>query len=240
VTGEGLRHALGEKDRAENERQREEDVDERAVEVDPEVAQEARCPPREAAHDRCENGHPDSSGDELLHREATHLGRVRHRRLAAVVLPVRVRDEAGSRVQRDVRWHPLQVVGVQEEMALEPLERVQHRREEHAEDEDRLAVALPVLITAPVRPDERVEATLDPAEPAPGQEAFVIVDTRHVDAERVGECDEDGRVDEDLPDSLPHLEPLSSEERVDEVSEYSDGDHEAEDVGGRHQTRSST
>ena len=46
---------------------------------------------------------PSAGRDEVLHREPGHLAQVRHRVLAAVVLPVRVRDEARRRVHRDVR-----------------------------------------------------------------------------------------------------------------------------------------
>ena len=66
--------------------------------------------------------------------------------LAAVVLPVRVRDEARGRVERDVRRDGREAVRVQEEVALEPEQRVEESEEDRAEDEDGLRVALPVLL----------------------------------------------------------------------------------------------
>src|SRR5262249_47887396 len=84
-----------------------------------------------------------------------------------------------------------------------------------------------------------VEAALDAREPADAE--LGRVDARHVDAERVAERDQDDRVDEDLGDSLAaHLEALPPKQRVDEVAEDGDRDGEPEDVGRRHQTRSST
>ena len=43
------------------------------------------------------DGDADGRADELLERQRADLGEVRHRRLAAVVLPVRVGDERRRR-----------------------------------------------------------------------------------------------------------------------------------------------
>lgn len=59
-----------------------------------------------------------------------------------------------------MRGHSRQVVRVQKEMASQTLERVEQGREHHAEDEDRLRVALPVLFAAPVGTHQSIEAAL--------------------------------------------------------------------------------
>ncbi len=139
---ERLRHALRDQDHREDDRQRQQDVDERAVEVAPEVAELGRVERREMPRTTATStAMPDRGRDEVLHGEAGHLRQVRHRVLAAVVLPVRVRDEARGRVDRDVRRDALQVVRVQEEVALQSLDRVEHGGEADAEDEHRLRVA---------------------------------------------------------------------------------------------------
>jgi hypothetical protein len=133
------------------------------------------------------------------------------------------------------------VVGVQEEVALQALKRVQQCREDEAEDDDRLAVGLPVLLPRRVGAKYRAEAALEASEPAARRKAIDRVDARHVEAERIRERDEDGRVDEHLADALTvHLEALAEEQGVDEVDQDGDGDGEPERVRGRHQTRSST
>ncbi len=179
VAVEGLRHALRDQDHREDHGERQQDVDERPVEVAPEVAElaaraaaRARARPRRAPPSR-------PGGDEVLHRQPGHLGQVRHRVLAAVVLPVRVRDEAGRRVQRDVRRHAFQVVRVQEQVPLEALDHVEQPEERDAEDEHGLRVALPVLLA--VAADEAEEAALEPRERQP----LGRVDPRHPEAERV-------------------------------------------------------
>ena len=98
------------------------------------------------------------------------------------------------------------MVRVQEEVRLDPLDRVEDEEEEHAEDEDRLAVALPVLLAIAVRAHEPEEAVLEPGEEAPGR-LRGGVHPRHPDAQRVPEGDEHQRVDDDLGDALAgHLE----------------------------------
>ena len=47
--------------------------------------------------------------------QADHLRQVRHGRLAAVELPARVRDEACSGVEGEIRAHRRQVIRVQKE-----------------------------------------------------------------------------------------------------------------------------
>ena len=74
----------------------------RAREVDVEVAELLARARGEAADEGDEHGDADAGGDEVLDGQAGHLREVRHRRLAAVELPVRVRQERRGRVERDV------------------------------------------------------------------------------------------------------------------------------------------
>ena len=63
-----------------DERQRQEDPQRRAGQVDPEVAERAPAAPDDAADDRDDHGHAGGGGHEVLHRQAEHLGEVAHRR----------------------------------------------------------------------------------------------------------------------------------------------------------------
>jgi hypothetical protein len=185
VRVKGLRDALRDEDERDDDRERQQDVDDRPVEVAPEVAQRVRRPARDAAHDRNEDRHADAGRDEVLHGEAGHLRQVGHRGLAAVVLPVRVRHEARRRVERDVRRHGRQVVGVQEEVSLQPLDSVQDDREQDGEDDHGHPVRLPVLLCV------AHEQPLDAVVPA-------CIDPRQVAAQRRRENDQDDRVEDDL------------------------------------------
>ena len=148
------------------ERERQQDVDERPVEVDPEVAERRRRAAREAADHRGEHGHPERGRDEVLHREPGHLAQVRHRVLAAVVLPVRVRDEARGRVHRDVRVTAGEAVRVQRQVVLQAQQQVEQHREDAHEDERRCARTPSSPARVRPRPDQAVEAALGRGEPA--------------------------------------------------------------------------
>ena len=74
VSVERLRHALPDQDHREHDRERQQDVDDRAVEVAPEVAEPPPSPrramPRTIA---ARTAMPDAGRDEVLHREPGHL-----------------------------------------------------------------------------------------------------------------------------------------------------------------------
>ena len=59
------------------------------------------------------------------------------------------------------------VVRVQEEVSLDALDRLEDEREDDAEDEDGLRVALPVLLAPRVGAQQPVEAGLDRREAGP-------------------------------------------------------------------------
>ncbi len=196
---ERLRHSLRDEDHREDDRERQEDVDDRAVEVAPEVPEpDPATTARDAANNGRDDREPDAGRDELLHGEPGHLAEVRHRRLARVVLPVRVRDEARCRVQRDGPRHAGQVIRVEEEVTLQAQQSVQEDAEGDREHDHRAAVLLPVLVARCVFAEQAEETALDDVA------LLARVHARHPDAERVAQRDEDDRVDEDLGGALTH------------------------------------
>ena len=99
---EVLDHALGDEEEGADDRDRHQDVEQDADQVLPEVAERAAAAGDDAADQGDDDGDPDRGGDEVLHRQAGHLGEVGERRLAAVVLPVGVGDEGGGGVEAEV------------------------------------------------------------------------------------------------------------------------------------------
>ena len=100
--GERLHHALRDEDEGDHERQRQQDVERAAREIDPEVADRGARAPRETADQRDQHRHAGRRRHEVLHGEAEHLRQVAQRRFAAVALPVRVRREARRGIERRV------------------------------------------------------------------------------------------------------------------------------------------
>ena len=62
---------------------------------------------------------PTAGRDELLDGQRADLGEVRHRRLAAVVLPVRVGDERRRGVEAERRGDRPEVLGVERQRSLD-------------------------------------------------------------------------------------------------------------------------
>ena len=115
--------------------------------VDPEVADRRRAPPHEPAHERDRNREANRGGDEVLHRQPGHLGEVAHGQLAAVVLPVRVGDEADRGVERERRRNADRVGRIERQRALQALEPVEAEHRDEAEREHRERVHGPGLLT---------------------------------------------------------------------------------------------
>ena len=99
---EGLQHALGDQDQADDDRQRQQDVVEAANQVLPEVPEPVAAADDDAADQSHQRADADGRGDEVLHRQPRHLGEVAERRLAPVVLPVGVGDERRRGVEAHV------------------------------------------------------------------------------------------------------------------------------------------
>ena len=103
VRRERLDDALRDEHERADDGDRQQDVEERPDQVGPEVAERARrCEREKPRMTATTHGDADRGGDEVLHRQAGHLREVRERRLARVVLPVRVRHERRRGVERDV------------------------------------------------------------------------------------------------------------------------------------------
>src|SRR5512136_1344914 len=119
-----------------------------ADEVDPEVADGLRRSPSEAPDQGRGHGDARRRGDEILKDEPDHLGEIRERRLAGVVLPVRVAGEARSRVEGQIGPDRTEVLRIEGQEMLEPEYRVREQKTGQAEEEKRARVLLPVLFAA--------------------------------------------------------------------------------------------
>ena len=98
-SGPGLDDALRYEHDGGHEGDRQEDVDGGPGQVDPEVADRVGRPADEPADQRDGDGHAGRGRGEVLDGEAGGLGQVGHRRLAGVVLPVRVGHEADCGIE---------------------------------------------------------------------------------------------------------------------------------------------
>ena len=156
-----LRHAESDQGERDDDRHRQEHVKRRTGEVDPEIADCRRFGARETAHQRKRHRKAGGGGYEIVHREAEHLRQVAHRRLAAVVLPIGVGDEAHRRVEGEVGGNPAKALRIERQIGLEPLQGVERRKSDHAEGQHRHRVGKPVLLPRRINAGESVEDALN-------------------------------------------------------------------------------
>ena len=193
--GEGLDGALADEDDAGDERDRQEDVEDAADEVDPEVPDRRRPVAGESPDERDRDGDPDRGGGEVLDGEGAHLRQVRHRRLARIVLPVRVRDERDRRVEAERRADRPEMLGVERQRPLQPDHPVDDEDGDGGVGDERSGVALPALLDLGVDADEPVDRPFDE-----GKVPYAaLVDRGHVRAEESPDQDHDDREDDDHP-----------------------------------------
>ncbi len=179
VVPERLDHALrGEHDRADD-RDRQQHVEQRARQVDPEVSDAVAAAADDSADQGDDDGDPDRRREEVLHGEAGHLREVGHRRLAAVVLPVRVRHERRDGVERDVPGRRVEPLRVERQVVLGAQDHVQEDPAGEREEQHVARVALPVVLLLGIDAEAAVEQALERPDDACQEDPLARVDLRH-------------------------------------------------------------
>ena len=178
---------------------------------------------------------PTAAETKFCTARPAHLREVAHRRLAGVVLPVRVRDEADGGVEGERRRDARHAGRVEEERALDALEQVE------AEDETALKASTENAYTVQRcsrsgRRRPRGTRALDRCEHAVLGQRLAREDAGDVGAEDARTDEERCRKHGELePARGAHrLEPLREEQRPDEVGQRRDREHEADHVACAH------
>ena len=160
-TGQRLRHAERDEDEREDDRDRQQDVENDAAHIDPEIADRRRGRAREGAHQREGHGEAGRGGQEIVDGEAEHLREMAHRRLAAVVLPVGVGDEADRRVEGEIGRDGVEALRIERQHVLQPLQRIEREEADDREGDHRDRISEPALLARLVDAGEPIEAALD-------------------------------------------------------------------------------
>ena len=157
---EVLHHALLHEEQRVDEADRQQDPQHDAGQVDPGVADALGRVARKAADQR--DDHHDAGGgrEEVLHRQAQHLGQVAHRLLAAVALPVGVGDEAERGVERRVGRHVGHCLRVQRQPHLQTLQRVDREHAQAVEQQDGQRVLQPAHVGVGLDAAQAIQAGL--------------------------------------------------------------------------------
>ena len=180
-----------------------------AGQIDPEIADRLRRRAREAAHQRERHREAGRGRQEVVHGEAEHLGEMTHRRLAAVVLPVGVGDEADRGVEGEIGRDRVEAPRVQRQDVLQPLQRVEREEAGDGENDHRDRVAEPVLLARRIDAGEAVEAAFDRPQNRGQESPFAREHPGDERAERHGARHDQGERQRDLqPAGKRHREAL--------------------------------
>ena len=163
VRAERLHDALRDEHEREDERERQQDVERAARQVDPEVADAVRrCLRAKPRISATSTAMPVAAETKFCTVEPEHLREVAHRRLAAVALPVRVRGEADGGVERRVGADRAEALRIQRQPLLQALQQVDDEQAGDVEDQHRDARSVfHVISSSASMPDEAIEQPLD-------------------------------------------------------------------------------
>ncbi|MNQ90873.1 hypothetical protein D3C85_1062280 [compost metagenome] len=182
-----LHHAQPGQNHGHDEGDGQQDIEAGARQVGPEVADALAAIGDEGAGQRGGDGRAGGRRDEVLHRQADHLGEGRNRRLAAIALPVGVGDEADGGVEGQVRADAVKPLRVHRQNALEPQHGVQQDEARQIEGQQGAGVTQPALAAARIDPGGAIEEALDRLQHRVQPGAFAVPDARHIDPDRPAE-----------------------------------------------------
>ena len=194
---EVLDHTLLHEQQRQQQRRRQQHVQRAAREIDPEVAQPTTrlfTAPRDAAHQGNRNAETNRGRHEVVERQLCHLREVRHRRLAAVALPVRVGGERHRCLERLASRQRREFLRVERQQVLQAQHDVGQQQRREAEQQQRAEVAAPVLVFLVVDAGDRVNRSLE----QPQKSETAVEHTHQVQAERFGDRQRDERKNQDL------------------------------------------
>ena len=184
VGAEVLRNALPYQDQRKHDRERKQNPERGAREIEPEVADRLGRAAREAPDD-CDC-HRDSrrSRNEVVERQPCHLGQVAHRAFAAVGLPVGIGGETGGGVERQHRRDARQALRIQRQVPLQPLQRVERQHPDKAEEQHVDRVFDPGHFVCGLDATKPIDEAFNRLEHRVKQGMLPVEDARHVGAER--------------------------------------------------------
>ena len=190
---EVLDDALADQEHGIDQRDRQQHIERDAGEIDPGVADGLGRVAGETADQRDDDDDAGGGGEEVLHRQAEHLGQVAHRRFAAIALPVGVGDEADGGVEGRIRADVGHRLGIQRQPELQPLQGIDRQRAEGVEQQDGESVFQPAHFLILAHAAEAIQHGLDGAAEAQGEPA-ALHHIGDIDAQWLGHEQQDHQI----------------------------------------------
>ena len=203
-----LRHPQNHQSQSEDDRERQEDVEGDPREIGPKVADAFPTIGGEGPRQSRGDGDAHSGGEEILHRQPSHLRQMTEGAFSAVELPVGVGDEADGGVERQVRVHARETLRIERQHLLHPQDGVEQGEPGEAERQHRQRIGQPALALFGIDPGGAIEDALHRlqhrGEPGP----LPLPDPRHVKAQRPAQRHRDADREDDLGPTLPVHEDI--------------------------------
>jgi hypothetical protein len=199
---EVLDGALGDQQQRAHHRERQQNVDRAPGEIHPEAAQRfhrvARKPAREG------DSHGDSRGrrPEVMRRQRDHLADVTHGGFGHVRLPVGIGAEADGSVERQVRPHVREALRVERQPLLDAQQHIAEQDAGQAESQHCPGVDGPVLLAVFIDAADFVQAHFERAQHRVQESALAGEYLRHEGPQRLGQRQQDEKVQRDLQNSV--------------------------------------
>ncbi len=198
IGAEILRHALPHVEQRDHHRERQQDVERAAGQIDPEIADRLGLAPHKAADQRQCQSDAGRRRDEIVHRQPSHLHQIAHRGFRHVGLPVGVGDEADRGVEGEALLDPGLALRIERQIPLQPLQRVERHEADDAEQQHRHCIGQPVLLLVLVDAAAPIDRALDRPQHRPQECPLAGEDACHVAAERPRDRDHDHAEQRDL------------------------------------------
>ena len=234
---EVLDHPLGDQEDRVEKAYGEQQVQRHPHKIHQEVAHRFDGMPGDPPHERRGHGDSGGGGGEIVDGEGDHLGEVRHRRLPAVALPVRVRRETDRRVEGEVLAHGTEALRVERQHLLQAQESIGEEEPHQAEHQQGEGIPFPVLLMPGVDPHQPVEEPLDGLQYGVEERLPLRVqDPEQVHAHRPGDQQEKAQEKRKLYPSVEihgeasFLESLGSYDRDEQVPDQQDTDDAYDDI----------
>ncbi len=129
-----LNHALRDEEQREHKADRQQQIISDARQIHPEVADGRGRMPCYAAHQRGGDGDTGGGGKKVVDGQRDHLREIRHRRFAAVALPVGVRRETDGGVKREMFGQRAEMLRIERQVLLQAQNCVSEKTAHEAEN----------------------------------------------------------------------------------------------------------
>ena len=197
-----LRHTLPDQEKRTQNAYRHEHPERRPRHVHPEIAEGILFAPRDSANDGDGQSDSDRRRNKIVVGETRHLRQVGHRRFRHVGLPVGVGRKGCGGVEGQVGRHGGELLRIQREIILQPLQEIQHRHRDAAEHQHRAGIFGPAHLFGFINAGQPVHQLFNGSQDGVEDSFFAVEYARHERAQRFREREHHQQEEENLEPSV--------------------------------------